>query len=178
MTELSLFFEEICATELRAATMETAELAIIEIICKLEKIFPPAFFDVMEHLVVHLPYEAKVGGPVQYRWMYPFERGMLYLKRKVRNMARVEGSIAEAYILEEISNHASLHFDPKLQTKRTKVPRNDDGGHSMVDECLSIFKYPCRPSGKGRNRFLTDDELHIAETYVLVNCKEVEPLLQ
>ncbi|KAL0430494.1 UNVERIFIED_CONTAM: hypothetical protein Sradi_0675400 [Sesamum radiatum] len=22
----------------------------------------------------HLPYEARVGGPVQYRWMYPFER--------------------------------------------------------------------------------------------------------
>ena len=28
----------------------------------------------MEHLPVHLPFEVKVGGPVQYRWMYPFER--------------------------------------------------------------------------------------------------------
>jgi hypothetical protein len=27
----------------------------------------------MEHLPIHLPFE-KVGGPVQYRWMYPFER--------------------------------------------------------------------------------------------------------
>jgi hypothetical protein len=24
----------------------------------------------MQHLLVHLPYEAKVGGLVQYRWMY------------------------------------------------------------------------------------------------------------
>jgi hypothetical protein len=47
---------------------------IIEIICKLEMIFPPSFFDSMEHLPIYLPYEAKVGGPVQYRWMYPFER--------------------------------------------------------------------------------------------------------
>ncbi|KAL0449149.1 UNVERIFIED_CONTAM: hypothetical protein Slati_1471300 [Sesamum latifolium] len=39
-----------------------------------EHIFPPTFFDSMEHLIVHLPYEARVGGPVQYRWMYSFER--------------------------------------------------------------------------------------------------------
>jgi len=178
LTELSLFFKEICANELRVSDMENAELAIIEIVCKLEKIFPPSFFDVMEHLLVHLPYEAKVGGPVQYRWMYPFERCILYLKRKARNKARVEGSICEAYILEEISNYVSKYIDPKLQTRRTKVPRNDDGGHGMVDECLSIFKYPYRPIGKGRNRFLTNEELQIAETYVLVNCKEVEPFLQ
>jgi hypothetical protein len=34
----------------------------------------PLFFDSMEHLLIHLPYEAKVGVPVQYRWMYLFER--------------------------------------------------------------------------------------------------------
>jgi len=42
--------------------------------CKLERIFPLGFFDSMEHLPIHLPYEAWLGGPVQYRWMYPFER--------------------------------------------------------------------------------------------------------
>jgi len=31
----------------------------------LEKIFPPSFFYSMEHLSIHLPYEAKLGGPVQ-----------------------------------------------------------------------------------------------------------------
>jgi len=44
------------------------------ILCKLEIIFPPGFFDSMEHLPIHLAYEAILGGPVQYRWMYPFER--------------------------------------------------------------------------------------------------------
>jgi hypothetical protein len=47
---------------------------IIKTICKLEMIFPPSFVDSMEHLPMHLSYEAKVGGPVQYRWMYSFER--------------------------------------------------------------------------------------------------------
>jgi len=48
------------------------EIAVV--LCKLETIFPPTFFDVMEHLPVHLAYEARIAGPVQYRWMYPFER--------------------------------------------------------------------------------------------------------
>ena len=50
------------------------EMNIIEALCKLEMIFPPLFFDSMEHLPIHLPFEAKAGGPVQHRWMYPFER--------------------------------------------------------------------------------------------------------
>ena len=37
-------------------------------------IFPSSFYDSMEHLPIHLSYEAKIGGLVQYRWMYPFER--------------------------------------------------------------------------------------------------------
>jgi hypothetical protein len=40
---------------------------IIVILCKFEKIFPPAFFDIMVHLAVHLPREAKLAGPVQTR---------------------------------------------------------------------------------------------------------------
>ena len=36
---------------------------------------------------------------------------------------------------------------------------------------MSIFKHPCRPIGKGQHRFLTDEELHIAKTYILVNCR-------
>jgi hypothetical protein len=55
----------------------------------------------MQHLLIHLPYEAKVGGPVQYRWMYHIERALRYIKPIVGNRARVEESIAEAFILKE-----------------------------------------------------------------------------
>jgi len=44
------------------------------ILCKLERIFSPDFVDSMEHLVIHLSIEVLLGGPVHYRWMYPFER--------------------------------------------------------------------------------------------------------
>lgn len=74
ITEISQFFRDLCASTIRVDAMEDLESRIVEILCKFEMIFPPSFFNPMEHLPVHLPYEAKLGGPVQYRWMYVFER--------------------------------------------------------------------------------------------------------
>ena len=74
LTEISLLFRDLCSPVLKVDQMEKLEVSVAVSLCKLEKIFPPGFFDSMEHLLIHLPYEAKVGGPVQYRWMYPFER--------------------------------------------------------------------------------------------------------
>jgi hypothetical protein len=34
------------------------------LLCKLKKIFPPGFFNPTQHLVLHLPYEAQMGGRV------------------------------------------------------------------------------------------------------------------
>ena len=82
--------------------MERLKWDIPHILCKLEKIFPPAFFDVMVHLAVHIPDEALLRGPIQYRWMYPIERRLGMLKNFLRNRARPEGSIAEAYLESEM----------------------------------------------------------------------------
>jgi hypothetical protein len=54
--------------------IERLQRNIVEILWKLEMIFPPLYFDSMEHLPIHLQFEEKAGGLVQYRWMYPFER--------------------------------------------------------------------------------------------------------
>jgi len=69
-----LFFKDICSSKLNVDHIERLEMNIVETICKLEMIFPQLFFGSIEHLPVHLPFEVKFGGPVQYRWMYPFER--------------------------------------------------------------------------------------------------------
>ncbi|XP_039126916.1 uncharacterized protein LOC120263060 [Dioscorea cayenensis subsp. rotundata] len=116
ITELSHFFRDICSTENHFEHMILFEGNIIETICKMEKIFPPGFFDSMEHLPIHLPYEAKVGGPVQYRWMYLFERFLHHIKKKVKILACVEGSICEAYVIEEISFFCSSYFEPNVET--------------------------------------------------------------
>ncbi|GJY80993.1 transposon, En/Spm-like protein [Tanacetum coccineum] len=60
-------FRDICLTVIDSKHIETLEKNIVETLCKLEKIFPPSFFDSMEHLPIHLAYEARVGGPEQYR---------------------------------------------------------------------------------------------------------------
>ena len=54
--------------------MERLVKEIPIILCRPERIFPPNFFDSMEHLPIHLSYEAMIAGLVKYRWMYPFER--------------------------------------------------------------------------------------------------------
>ncbi|KAL1208366.1 hypothetical protein V5N11_000804 [Cardamine amara subsp. amara] len=82
----------------------------------------------MEHLPVHLPHEASLGGPVQFRWMYPFERFMKTLKGKVKNLARVEGSIVAGSLMEGTSNFSSYYFAPKVRTKKIAIRRYDDGG--------------------------------------------------
>jgi hypothetical protein len=74
IAELVNFFREICSRNLRIDVVKRLKEQIPLILCKLEKIFPPAFFDVMVHLCVHLPDEALLRGLVQYGWMYPIER--------------------------------------------------------------------------------------------------------
>jgi hypothetical protein len=63
LAELSNFFRQLCAKELpRIVIADLEEMAPV-LFCKLEKIFPPGFFNPMHHLILHLPYEARMGGP-------------------------------------------------------------------------------------------------------------------
>ena len=74
ITEISLFFKQLTSSSLTDEELRNLDEQIPVILCNLEKIFPPSFFDSMEHLPVHLAYEARIAGPVHYRWMYPLER--------------------------------------------------------------------------------------------------------
>jgi hypothetical protein len=67
LTEISHFFRDICSNKLNVDHIERLETNIVETICKVEMIFPPSFFDSMKNLPVHLPFEVKVRGPIQYR---------------------------------------------------------------------------------------------------------------
>ena len=74
LIEVSHFFKDLCSTTLMEDDLSRMEQNISFILCKLERIFPLGFFNSMEHLPIHLAYEARLGGPIQYRWMYQFER--------------------------------------------------------------------------------------------------------
>ncbi|KAI3740094.1 hypothetical protein L2E82_30512 [Cichorium intybus] len=110
--------------------------------------------------------------------MYPFERLLHELKKDVKNKARVEGSIANAYLVREASIFCSHYFEPSVHTRNRKVPRNDDGGAEDDDEeKLAIFTYPGRPYGKLKSRRLNDQEFDAAHSYILVNEEKVQPYL-
>jgi hypothetical protein len=70
----------------------------------METIFHPGWFNAMQHLLEHLPWEARVRGPMQFRWMYSQKRELKKTKIIVCNKARVEGCIAEAFMCKEITN--------------------------------------------------------------------------
>ena len=68
-----------------------------------KKTFPPSFFNPMQHLLIHLPCKAKVGGPVQYRWMYHIKRTLKEVHAMVGNRRRVEWCIAEEFKYKKIA---------------------------------------------------------------------------
>ena len=72
--KLCSIFRQICGKVLNPLDFDKLEHRIILTLCHMEMLFPPGFFTVMVHLVVHLVNELKLGGPVHYRWMYPIER--------------------------------------------------------------------------------------------------------
>ncbi|KAL4575590.1 hypothetical protein LXL04_022438 [Taraxacum kok-saghyz] len=115
--ELGDFFRSICYKDLTEVDLQYLESKVSITLCKLEKIFPPSFFTVMVHLVIHLVREVKLGGPVTYRWMYFIERQLSTLKSYVRNRAHPEGSIAEGYLAQESQDFAldiSREWKPSL----------------------------------------------------------------
>ena len=73
ITRLCFFFNAICSKVIDPLKLDELENEAAIILCQLEMYFPPAFFDIMVHLIVHLVREIKCCGPVYLRWMYPVE---------------------------------------------------------------------------------------------------------
>jgi len=121
--------------------------------------FPPAFFDIMVHLIVHLVREIKCCGPIYLRWMYPVERYMKNLKGYTWNLHRSEASIVEKYITEEAIEFCSKYIE---KAKPVGLPE------SRHDE---------RVGGKGLRGLHvitpTVEDLQQAHLYVLNNSNDV-----
>ncbi|KAI9127300.1 hypothetical protein K1719_001859 [Acacia pycnantha] len=49
--------------------------------------------------------------------MYPFERFLRTLKQKIKNPRYVEGSIVEAYLVEEAAKFASYYYPPEMMSR-------------------------------------------------------------
>ncbi|XP_060968686.1 uncharacterized protein LOC133036192 [Cannabis sativa] len=173
IAELCNFFRQVCARTINFKDMEEAQKDLILILCKLELIFPPAFFDIMIHLVLHLPEEAILGGPVFMRWMYPFERYMKKLKNYVGNKARPEGSIAESYVADEALTFCSMYFKG-VETKFNRLDRNED---EVIPRILTVFQSQCHPLTRANIMPLDRKNRENAEWFIFDNSPEIRPYL-
>ncbi|WMV14646.1 hypothetical protein MTR67_008031, partial [Solanum verrucosum] len=158
LTELSLFFKDLTSTAITEEHMRQLERNTPLILTKLGHIFPPSFWDSMEHLPIPLAYEARLAGTVQERWMYPCERKLHEVKYDIKNKNRVEVCIRNACLVKESSTLCADYFESHISTRHRKVPRNADDGGVGEDhpEMLSVFKHARGPSSGITNQFMKD----------------------
>jgi hypothetical protein len=154
--ELSYFYRQIYAKQVSKVMMQRLEKEIAVLVCKMETVFPSGWFNTMQHLLVHLPWEARVGEPVQFKWMYSQEKELKKLRYTVRNKARVEGCIAEAFTCKDITNFSSMYFsrDNNMNAPTTR--------HHVVRDVplseLSIFQWKSSGVGATSAHYVTDKE--------------------
>jgi hypothetical protein len=92
----------------------------------------------MQYLLVHFPYEAKIGGPHQYRWMYHIEMALKKLRVMIHNKAKVEGCITEEFKLKEIIYFSSVYFTEHHNVNAPTLRYHVDEDISYSD--LQIFQ--------------------------------------
>jgi hypothetical protein len=70
---------------------------VVQCLVSFELAFPPSFFDIMTHLLVHLVQEITILGPLFLHNMWPFERFMSVLKKYVLNRTRRKEALQMIY---------------------------------------------------------------------------------
>jgi hypothetical protein len=170
IAEFGKFFRELCSQRLNKDLLARMKTKIPVILCKLEKIFPPAFFDVMVHLAIHLPDEAILRGPVQFGWMHPIERRLYTLKKSVRNEARPEGSIVEAYMADEALIFCSRYMED-VETRFNRLPRNIAFSNQLL-YTVDVFGHGVNLIGACDLSY--SEEIDQLAWYVLYNCDQAE----
>jgi hypothetical protein len=98
---MSQVFQRLCAKPIDPSMMNDLKQKATNTLCLLEKEFPPYFFNIMTHFMVHLMAKVDLCGHVHIQWMYPMERYMKSLKTYVWNIPRLKGSMVEGYTMEE-----------------------------------------------------------------------------
>ncbi|XP_076906697.1 uncharacterized protein LOC143562903 [Bidens hawaiensis] len=179
LIRLGVFFRSLCSKVIKPEDLDKLQLEITETLCEFEKIFPPAFFDIMVRLPIHLVNEVRLGGPVQYRWMFFMERYLCKLKSYVRNKSRPEGSIAEGYLIEECLNFCS-HYMHGVNGRLNKGVEDNDGFKGENKSNEPMFVNGGLPLGgkKRRQGKVTSFNVHLIEQahrYALFNsdCEQV-----
>ncbi|CAM8925831.1 unnamed protein product [Rhodiola kirilowii] len=132
---------------------------IVIILCKLEMVFPPAFFTIMVHLLIHLPEQELLKGPVHYNWMFPIERQLGEYKRSVRNSRYLEGCIAERYVTHDCITYCKLYMNDESSTV--------DSSSEAALYTLNVYSPLVKGSGNSPRTRLSKIQLDMAHWCVV-----------
>ena len=164
---LGNLFQRICAKVIRTSEIQPLRTCASEVLCLLEINFPPGFFDIMTHLVIHLVDELELCGPVHARWCYSVERYLGVLTKYVRDKSKPEAGMATGYMIDESLGFCTEYFELYEHAKS----RVWDAEEELKDsgECLL---------GRPLVKHLTDTELEQIHEYVITHSIHTEGLLE
>ncbi|KAK1602397.1 hypothetical protein QYE76_018960 [Lolium multiflorum] len=141
IVKLCAFLNAISQKVINPEILPRLQNDVVQCLVSFELVFPPSFFNIMTHLLVHLVDEISILGPVFLHNMFPFERFMGVLKKYVHNRARPEGSISKGYGTEEVIEFC-VDFIPDL--KPIGVPESRHEGRLSGKGTLGRKSMICR----------------------------------
>ena len=95
------------------------------------------------------------------------------LRYTVRNKARIDGCIAEAFTCKEITNISSKYFSC-ANNVNAHMPRYHIVKEVPLSE-LSIFQWKGKGVGAPSAHYITDKEWNYSMLYMYTNMEEVQP---
>ena len=125
IVKLCAFLNAISQKVIDLEIIPRLENDLVQCLVSFELVFPPSFFNIMTHVLVHLVDEIAIPGPVFRDNMFPFERFMGVLKKYLCNRARPEGSISMGHQTKEVIEFC-VDFIPDL--KPIGVPQSRHEG--------------------------------------------------
>jgi hypothetical protein len=97
-----LLFHTVAQKVIGCKELDDLKAYMIKTMCMLEMCFPSSFFDMQEHLMIHLMDQILTFDPLYLHSMFSCEWFLAVLKAYVQNRAHSEGSIVEDYTTEEV----------------------------------------------------------------------------
>ena len=164
ITRMCYFWSKISQKKISKTELSDLHDFVVETQNQLEMCLPPAFFDPMVHLMIHMVHQIQALGPCYLHEMWSYERFMSVLSRYVHNRAYPEGSMIEGYSSEEVIECCQEYL---------KVQR----GIGIPDS-----HYKGRLAGKGTNGrkiFIDNEYAEVSRAHyaVLASTKLMEPYI-
>jgi hypothetical protein len=132
--KLCSFFKPISKKVIDVSTLDQLQWDIAETLCRIEMHFPPTYFEISMHLLIHLVDQIRALGPMYLHQMFPFERLMKVFRRYIRNKFRTEGGMVEDWSTEEAIEFCTYYLDINRVGVLESHHEGRLGGKGMIGE--------------------------------------------